>query len=268
VVLGPRSGSFGRRFGRLSAALSGMRSARHALAAGAEGPSTVVDEMRRLWLVCAGCLPWFVATPVRADPAPGPEAPSYARLAVGASGNLGFSLGSSCPAAVDDTVSCPGGFLLTGLRLLPRWRTSERWAVGLWGGLAVHTVRESGPTDWWDVQAEVRWYPLGAASREYWLGATAGVVTAIDRVPAHSTDAAPPALHPAHTYVTVGPSGGLGAGFDGTVASFLAIGPELRVLVFGLNTGQDLASSPHYQPHVGFTLGLTLTALADRTSVR
>ncbi len=198
-----------------------------------------------------------------AQPEPGP---SYARFAVGASGSLGFAFGNSCPAAVDDTVGCPGGFPLTGLRLLPRWRAGEHWAVGLWAGLASHTVRESGPTDWWDVEAEARWYPFGAGPAEYWLAATAGVVTAVDRVPAHATYAVPSVLPPAETYTTVGPSGGVGTGIDWTLASFLALGPELRLIAFGLDTGRtSSASHPSYHTHLGFSLGLTLTALLDRT---
>jgi hypothetical protein len=97
------------------------------------------------------------------------------------------------------------------------------------------------------------------------LAATVGAVTAVDRVPSHVVPDAPYALHPAHTFTTVGPSGGLGAGFDGTLAPFLAIGPEVRAVVFGLDRDPANVSGPRYHPQIGFTLGLTLTALVDRT---
>jgi len=151
--------------------------------------------------------------------------------------------------------------VLAGVHLLPRWRGGAAWAVGLRGGLALHERDKSGPTDWWDVEGEARWYPLGAGSWELWLAGTAGVVVAVDRVPAHTIDTG--ARHAAHTYVAVGPSAGVGAGFDARVASFLGIGPELRVVVLGLDTGNTNVSAPYYQPQVGFSLGLTLTVLAD-----
>jgi hypothetical protein len=187
--------------------------------------------------------------------------PTYARIAVGASGHVGYAFGDRCRAAVDDMVECPGGMALAGLYLMPRWRGGAAWSVGLRGGLAAHERDKSGPTDVWDAEAEVRWYPLGARTWELWLAATAGVAAAVDRVPSHTIDTG--VHHPARAYTTAGPSAGLGVGLDAAVASFLAVGPELRAVVLGLDTGNTTASRPYYQPQLGVSLGLTVTALGD-----
>lgn len=198
---------------------------------------------------------------------PSPIDKSYARVAVGASGNIGYAEGNSVPAAVDDVVILPSGFLLKGLHLMPRWRGGEQWSAGLLGGLAMHTTRDSGSTNWWDLEAEARLYPAGARALEFWLAGSAGAVLAVDRVPRHTVFDGNGTVHPAHTYNTVAPCGSLGVGFDKAIAPFLAIGLELRTVVFGFNSAPS-ASAPTYQVHVGGTLGVTVTALAARTPVR
>ncbi len=186
--------------------------------------------------------------------------PGYAPFAIGVSGNLGTGYGLHCYPAMGDVVPCTSDPIrMAGVRLMPRWRGGEGWALGLFGGIARRVFGTWGSAEWWDVEAEARWYPFGAGRFEPWAAGPAGLVIAVDHLSARTPELG--VTRPAGTYLSIGPSGGLGIGIDVNLAPWFAIGPEMRGFVLGLNTGDGDFSRPAYRRQVGFTVGLTLTAL-------
>lgn len=192
-----------------------------------------------------------------------PSSDGKGRFAVGLSASLGLAFGRSRPALVSDTSIERFALPLAGLHLSPRWRGGKRWALGLWGGLTTHVTSKAGATDLWDFQAEARWYPAGdrTGPRELWLAASAGWVVAVDHVQPFLMEFGE--LRPAHTFISSGPCGSLGIGFDGRLSRFLAIGPEVRAVVLGMNTAKYPIGAPIYKPMGGLTIGLTVTVQTD-----
>lgn len=177
---------------------------------------------------------------------------SYPRVVVGLSVGAGLTLGTRCPTPTGDAVGCPLETPVVELRLTPRWQATGNWAIGLSEAyLFVPNFMGQSTTTWWDLQAEARYYPSGQGYSGSWIGAAGGLVVARDSAPA------------TQTYTNLAPSVSLGVGLDSEVRGWLAAGPEVRAVFFGLSTGQQ-SGGPLYGPQFGLLLGFTVTGSGFR----
>ena len=150
---------------------------------------------------------------------------------------------------------------MNGLHLAPRWRFAPAFSVGLLGSASwVSNIGRESHT-YYSAEAEGRWHPVVGGSVDPWLGLDAGVVTVVDFYDA--TD-----YFADETYSHAAPMLGLGVGTEFRVASFLAIGPELRgfALLFNDDRRIDLTGRPRYAAAFGVGLSLSGTLLlGERT---
>lgn len=176
------------------------------------------------------------------------------RLSVAATAFAGPAFGFWCGPSVSDVVQCGDKSLLAGLRLSPRWRLSHDWALGFSAGVAWVGHDQQGKTKWWDAQFAGRYYLGAAAASQFWLDASAGLVSAVESLPAHLSETGQP--QPASHISTWAPAGSLAIGRDAEVLRYLGVAPELRVTFFGLN--RDGPAILTYRPQTLVLLGLSV----------
>jgi hypothetical protein len=151
---------------------------------------------------------------------------------------------------------------IAAFRLSPRWQATPIWSVGLSGGpFLVANHNDSTSTTWWDLQAEVRYFPSGHGHDESWISAGAGLAVALDFAPAQTIDTGE--QRAARTYRNYAPSASLGVGFDTHFGGWFALGPEARAVFLGFDTSR-LSAGPTYRPQFGVLVGLTVTGSVSR----
>ena len=179
------------------------------------------------------------------------------RLAVGGTALFGTVLGSLCAPTTGDVIFCGVGSTVAGLRLSPRWRLGNDWAMGISGGVAWLGRGGNVPTKLWDIQFSGRYYLGATAVSQYWLDASAGLVAVEEDWPTYVTDSG--MARSAATYTTWAPAGSLAFGRDVQILRSFGVAPEIRVHCLGFNVNDEFPNTaPQYRPQVIVVLGLSL----------
>jgi hypothetical protein len=174
------------------------------------------------------------------------------RGAIAATAAAGVRFGTYCAPTVSDFVVCPMGSTLAGLRLAPRWRFDESWALGVYGELlAAQDVIDADQT-WWSGGVVVRYLIGPVAPAQFWLEAGAGAIASVDSM--RGGTIVPGTVVPAQEYVTWAPGGTLGVGRDWQLAEHIGIVLELRASQFLFDRDGPYALS--LQPQTVVILGL------------
>jgi hypothetical protein len=182
------------------------------------------------------------------------------RLTVGGTVLFGTVLGSLCAPTTGDVISCGADSTVAGLRLSPRWRLSNDWAVGISGGVAWLGRGGNVPTKLWDIQFTGRYHLGATTASQYWLDASAGLVAVEEDWPTYVTDSG--MARSATTYSTWAPAGSLAIGRDVQILHFFGVAPEIRVHCLGFNVNDEFPNTaPQYRPQVIVVLGLSLVGL-------
>jgi hypothetical protein len=205
-------------------------------------------------MLAIGCLQGDVRAQTMEGTTPAREVP---RLTVGGTALFGTVLGSLCAPTTGDMISCGAYSTIAGLRLSPRWRLSDAWAAGLWGGVAWLERGGNVPTKLWDVQLTGRYFLGAAAESQYWLDASAGMVAVQEDWPNYVTDSG--MARAANTSIAWAPAGSLAFGRDLEILRSFGVAPEIRVHCLGFNTNDALPNAaPQYRPQVLVVLGLSV----------
>ena len=179
------------------------------------------------------------------------------RLTLGATALFGTVLGSLCAPTTGDMISCGAYSTIAGLRISPRWRLSNAWAVGISGGVAWLGRGGNVPTKLWNMEFTGRYYLGATAASRYWLDASAGVVAVEEDWPTYITDSG--MARSATTYTTWAPAGSLAIGRDIQILRSFGVAPELRIHCLGFNVNDEFPNTaPQYRPQVMVVLGLSL----------
>jgi hypothetical protein len=194
--------------------------------------------MRRfVWAVVAGAV--GASGVARAEPidTPSPEVHRVAApppIEIGVSGFLEMGFGNVCQTGGDVTDCSPGAGLV-GVALMPRWRVSRFYSLGVLGALGTTMGREGSMSSdgahqdlgllGWRIEAEARVHPIGESDVDPWFGADFGLAALTD-----SVDVYGPGGHfvESASATQLGPIGAVAFGVDFRTTSVLALGFELR----------------------------------------
>lgn len=177
------------------------------------------------------------------------------RLAVAETAVFGSTFGSLCTPTTGDVRDCATESLLSGLRLSPRWRLSNDWAVGISGGVAWLGGGEPVPTRVWDVQVAGRYYLGTAAASQYWLDAGVGAAALEENWPRYETETQE--WFAAHTFTSWAAAGSLAVGRDFAISRYFGLAPEIRIQCFGFSPGAWGEHASQYRPQVFAGFGLS-----------
>ena len=179
------------------------------------------------------------------------------RLTLGATALFGTVLGSLCAPTTGDVISCGAYSTIAGLRISPRWRLGNAWAVGISGGVAWLGRGGNVPTKLWDMEITGRYYLGAAAVSQYWLDASMGLVAVEEDWPTYVTDSG--MARSATTYTTWAPAGSLALGRDVQIQRSFGVAPEIRIHCLAFNVNDEFPNAaPQYRPQVMVVLGLSV----------
>jgi hypothetical protein len=182
------------------------------------------------------------------------ERTELSRFELGLGPHAGVRAGDACRPVLSDVMTCESTQALIGWHVAPRYRATQRLAIGVLGAVTLGERSAVHTRTWWRIGAEGRLHPLTPAAVDLWIGVDAGLVAVVDRLFGE--------FDPERTYTRYAPALGAKLGVDLLVARWLAISPELHgfAFLFGQESSA-IAPRPVYGTQVGATLGVSGTLL-------
>jgi hypothetical protein len=176
---------------------------------------------------------------------PADPAAQVSRASIAATAVAGVRFGTYCPPTISDSVGCPEGAMLAGVRLAPRWRFGDAWAVGVYGELSTPLEVGDAQQTWWSGGIVARYWAGPLAPAQFWLEASAGAMASVDSMRGGTNAAG--SVVPGQRYVTWAPAGTLGVGHDWQLAEHVGATVELRAsqILFDRHGPNALWLGPH-----------------------
>ncbi len=135
-------------------------------------------------------------------------------------------------------------------------RVNPSWALGLSGGVVWLGDGRDVITQWWDIQAEGRYYLGRVAASQIWLAAGLGGVNAVERVPRYVGEDG--TSHSARNIENLAPCGSFAFGQDYELSHYLGTALDLRFVFYGFH---DVRPGNYETPQLAMVLELSVAAL-------